>query len=280
MDVQLVGDPWDFTRRAAGFLEREAFTANVIGVVAERIAAGAQPPSEDAVWALVTNGLDEVVGVAMQTPPHFLFLPRLPEHAPELLAHLLAGARRPLPGVNGEAESGRRYAAEWRRLTGQSSEVQTAMRFYVLGTLRPPEGVNGSPRLATDADQAILTAWESAFFEEVNPQAPHDDPSDTARRRIAHGEAWLWEDGGEVVSMACVSKPSAGVARLGPVYTPLERRGHGYASSVTAVASQAGLDSGARHVALYADVRNATSNKIYQAIGYLPDHDAEERRFL
>jgi hypothetical protein len=39
------------------------------------------------------------------------------------------------------------------------------------------------------------------------------------------------------------------------------------------------LRAGADHVVLYTDLANPTSNSIYQAIGYRPDHDAEERDF-
>jgi len=48
---------------------------------------------------------------------------------------------------------------------------------------------------------------------------------------------------------------------------------------VTAEATAAALAGGAGHVALYTDLANPTSNSIYQAIGYRPDHDAEERSF-
>jgi hypothetical protein len=44
--------------------------------------------------------------------------------------------------------------------------------------------------------------------------------------------------------------------------------------------TQAALDAGAVQVVLYADLANPTSNAIYQNIGYLPDHDAEERSFV
>jgi predicted GNAT family acetyltransferase len=71
-----------------------------------------------------------------------------------------------------------------------------------------------------------------------------------------------------------MSQPAAGVARVGPVYTPPARRGHGYGSAVTALASQSGIDAAATHVVLYTDLSNPTSNSIYQAIGFVPDHDS------
>ena len=50
---------------------------------------------------------------------------------------------------------------------------------------------------------------------------------------------------------------------------PGPRRGHGFASALTAHVSRLLRDSGAR-VCLFTDQANPTSNKIYAAIGYVP----------
>ena len=64
------------------------------------------------------------------------------------------------------------------------------------------------------------------------------------------------------------------------MYTPSEHRRRGYGAAVTAHATQAALDGGAAQVVLYTDLANPTSNAIYQSIGYIPDHNAEELRFV
>ena len=56
--------------------------------------------------------------------------------------------------------------------------------------------------------------------------------------------------------------PSFGVARIGPVYTPSEHRGHGYASAAVAAVSRMLRERGAE-VCLFTDQANPTSNKIY-----------------
>ncbi len=89
----------------------------------------------------------------------------------------------------------------------------------------------------------------------------------------------LWLDEDAFVSLAAVSAPAAGVARVGPVYTPPRHRGQAYGAAVTATATAAALSAGAEHVVLYTDLGNPTSNSIYQSIGYRADHDAEERAF-
>jgi predicted GNAT family acetyltransferase len=86
---------------------------------------------------------------------------------------------------------------------------------------------------------------------------------------------WLWEDDGEPVSLANRALvggepglPSVPLVRIGPVYTPPERRGAGYASANVAALSQLSLDQGCTAAMLFTDRANPTSNKVYQGVGY------------
>lgn len=72
----------------------------------------------------------------------------------------------------------------------------------------------------------------------------------------------LWEDGGTPVSMAMLRAPSAGVSRIGPVFTPSDARGRGHGSAVTAAAAKLAKDAGVDDVVLLADLANPTSNAI------------------
>ncbi len=88
---------------------------------------------------------------------------------------------------------------------------------------------------------------------------------EAARTRVAQGGYLLWEDG-EPVSMAGF-RTAVGVGRVGPVWTPPDRRGKGYAAAVTRAATRAILDVGAVAV-LYTDLANPTSNGVYRRLGY------------
>jgi predicted GNAT family acetyltransferase len=67
--------------------------------------------------------------------------------------------------------------------------------------------------------------------------------------------------------------------RIGPVYTPPQMRGRGYASNLTAAASQDQLDAGRRFRFLFTDLANPTSNKIYRQIGDEPVCDVDQYGF-
>jgi hypothetical protein len=83
------------------------------------------------------------------------------------------------------------------------------------------------------------------------------------------GGFWLWEDGGEIVSVSGWGGPTPNGIRIGPVYTPPELRGRGYATALVAELSQALLDGGRSFCFLFTDLANPTSNAIYERIGYV-----------
>ena len=110
----------------------------------------------------------------------------------------------------------------------------------------PPTGVAGRPREAAAADRDLLVAWSAAFQREALADHPHSNPAAPIDGRLALGGLlWVWEAGGEPVSMAAMTAPAAGVVRLNLVYTPPRRRGNGYAGALVAAVSAAVLTRGA-----------------------------------
>ena len=77
----------------------------------------------------------------------------------------------------------------------------------------------------------------------------------------------------QLTSDVAVTQPAGGLARIRPVYTPPELRGHGYGGAATAAVTQAALDGGAEGVVLFTDLANPTSNTLYQRLGYRPVSD-------
>ena len=70
------------------------------------------------------------------------------------------------------------------------------------------------------------------------------------------------------------------MSRIGPVYTPPEHRNRGYAAAVTSAAARWALDHGARHVAIFTDLDNPTTNRLYPRLGFRPRYDALELHFV
>ena len=148
---------------------------------------------------------------------------------------------------------------------------------YALEHVQPPSGVPGSARVATADDRELALRWWLAFGEEVlHEGGPGRDRAEaTLDHRLSSPSAGilLWEDAGEPVSIAGWGGPTPNGIRIGPVYTPPDLRGHGYATALSAELSQRLLDGrlfdgGRRFCFLYTDLANPTSNAIYERIGY------------
>jgi predicted GNAT family acetyltransferase len=276
--VEVFGDPERFRRSAGEWLRSDPFTTNVLGVQLRRVLEGLQRPGTEDIWIVVTDDA-RVTGAAMHTPPFSIFLPRMESGAGAAVAGALNRTGRRLPGAKGERSSVGEFCQAWGELTGTTAHLQRSTRMYRLAQLTPPPSVEGTARRAEEVDVGLVAKWLAAFLAETGGEEALDVTT-VAGRRVAGGEIWLWTARAEPTAMSAVSAPAAGVARVGPVYTPPDSRRHGYGSAVTAHASQQALASGAEHVVLYTDLANPTSNAIYQAIGYVPDHDAEERRFM
>lgn len=143
MDVQLFSDADVFLDEAAGYLAADPFSVSVIPVRAGRVSAGEQAKGPDDLWATVTDSGPRVVGVAMHTPPHRLFVARMPDPAAAALADTLGEQSRSLPLVNGESAAAASFAAAWQERTGDTAVVDVRMRMYRLDALQPPTGVPG-----------------------------------------------------------------------------------------------------------------------------------------
>ena len=142
-------------------------------------------------------------------------------------------------------------------------------RLFRLDELIPPRPTAGGARLATEDDAPWLAHWYTDFAVDAFGRTPPGfDASRMVERGVTRSRCWIWSDAsGQPVSFAVAHPPVGGVSRIGPVYTPPEHRGHGFASSVTAAASRDILDAG-DIACLYTDLANPTSNRIYQALGY------------
>ncbi|MET8624464.1 GNAT family N-acetyltransferase [Kitasatospora sp. NPDC004669] len=269
----------DFRDQAGDFLAARPAENTVLLTIAHRLAEagldvfGERPPVFG--WWRGGDG-GAVEGAFLQTPP---FPPRLsampPAAAAELAVRLAAAGAEftEVTGIGGGAEAAHAFGAAWTGATGAERTVSVNERLYRLGELTdPPRPPAGRHRLAEPADRELVIGWYHEFLAEAKVRLP--DVPKAVDEKIANGGIHLWEDDGHPVSVAGTSPVLAGMSRIGPVYTPADLRGHGYASAVTAAASAHVLGLGAQEVLLYTDLDNPISNSIYQQIGYRAVEDA------
>jgi predicted GNAT family acetyltransferase len=138
-------------------------------------------------------------------------------------------------------------------------------RLLKVDRLVEPPSTPGRHRLAAAADVPLLRGWGEAFTDEATPGGLRVDH---VTARVAAGLLHVWEVDGRPVSMAAVTVPEAGVARVQLVYTPPEQRGSGYAAACVAAGTREQLAVPGRTCMLYTDAANPTSNAVYERLGY------------
>lgn len=277
MEVRRFESVEAFLGAAGEFLgAREAEHNLIFGICSNVQANPASYGDTPPYLAAVRHG-HAVVAAAIRTPPWRLVLSQI-DHptAIQLLAADLDGEG--LPGVQGPAGVAASFATAWSRRTGRPARMLRNLRIYRLTRVIPPVLAPGQMTDATPADRELVAEWLQSFHDEALSDSPERDFEDMADRFLAgHGRRLvLWVDGDRPVSLTGIGGRTPNGVRIGPVYTPPELRGRGYASNLVAEASQAELDAGRRFVFLFTDLANPTANRIYQAIGYEPVGDVDE----
>lgn len=280
--LQFCVDPSEFLAAARDYLAADPVVSTVVTTVAHRLSSQRadrlERPDRNW-WLVVRDASGAVVGAGMRTAPFAPYPPFLlpmPGEAAVALARALQERGEKVLAVNGALPAVRLFAAELARLGGGRVQVSRHTRLHELGELVLPAPVPGRLVAATEGDVELATEWFRAFTGDADEQAgrprgasAHEIPDRREMlRRLRASQLWFWVDeSGEQVHLTGVNPPSFGVARVGPVYTPPDQRGRGWASNAVAGVSQRVQAEGAR-VCLFTDQANPTSNRIYTALGY------------
>lgn len=278
MEVVRLDDAAAFLAEAEPLLLADEARHNLILGIAGTIRDAPDLYPLRSLW-LVRDGLD-VMAAALRTAPYNLILAR-PRSSPALVALAeTVAATEEIPGVVGTVPEIHEFAELWSKHTGVHGRVNMRQGVYGLDQVELVPSVPGSARVATEHDRELALRWWIAFGEEVlhegGPGRERAEASLDHKLSDPASGILLWEDAGEPVSLAGWGGATPNGIRVGPVYTPPELRGHGYATAVTAELSQRQLDGGRSFCFLYTDLANPTSNAIYERIGYRRVAEAAE----
>ncbi|HET6988721.1 MAG TPA: GNAT family N-acetyltransferase [Kribbella sp.] len=273
MDVRLTSDPKAFEQTVFPFLQQDPVLHTIIMTnVHERANGTARAEDGPSYFASVHDG--DVVGVAMRTPGRAVYLGALREDLAEVVADAYADVLPELSGVAGDQAVAKRFAERWCERHGGRATQTVGTRLHRLGTLTPLSADAGGPRPMRADEVDLVSSWGNEGFAEQLRGGYRE----WAERQLEQETLWIWEADGEPVSMVGYHLPIFGVCRVGPVYTPRERRRHGYAGALTSHVSAEILAQG-NQACLYTDLANPTSNKIYHQAGYRPVADFVDVEF-
>ena len=282
MLVRRFDDPRGFRDAATPYLVKDEARHNLMLGISSTLVQKPVLYELFDLW-LVSDG-DDAVGAALRTPPYPLVLAQPSDDAVlEALVDRLLDEGQELPGVVAAVPELDAFVGAW--ISEYELDATKVVRhgIYELREVVPMGAASGISRPATVKDRELIVGWGLAFADEVLPEQPEGATwirNIEARLIATEGSGiWLWEDGGEPVSMSGYGSETPNGIRVGPVYTPPELRGRGYAT--TLVAEQSGwlLGSGRAFCFLYTDLDNPTSNALYRRIGYRMVAEAGEVRF-
>jgi len=232
-----------------------------------------------------TNG---ILLTAIMAPPNNLALyatdNKIDSAVIDCLIHGIAD--RPVPGVVSEKGLAQCFAERYAASHNKAFEIAMSQCIYELTEVNPQTPQVGTLRLLDERDMPFFPFWYEAFYavDTVEGPAATTMQIPTSETKYLYNLSkkyiYILEVDGIPVSMAGVIRELSTVCCIGPVYTPPYYRGKGYASSAVAQLSQLMLNKGFTKCALFTDLANPTSNRIYHKMGYRPFCDWLRVRFV
>lgn len=282
MHVEFFEDPKEFLARAGDYLHAHVRDCSVIASQ-----TGKSPIGDEPYWFAAICDNEIVLNVAMRThphAPHAMFLPQMSEYQITVLATALKSREEDVTAAAGNLAACTALLTEM----GLNPTVRFHSRLLFLEEVEWPKEPEGKLRQATMEDFDLIVAWVKHFVIDSEVDGGREATEEMLvgftngssrekelRRVIEAGKYWFWEVDGTPVHMTGATPVGFGLGHIGPVFTPREHRGHGYASWVVAKLSQDFLDRGLTP-RLYTDQANPISNKVYQRIGYVAYADEGE----
>ncbi len=277
MRFTVTTDAAEFAERSSKFVTQR-IDRNLLATVLMSVLDGAYRDARP-VFAYGLNGRGDLQFAALRTPPFPMLASELEPGAARSFVAQWLEVDPELPGVSGLKETARGITSAWSEHTARTTRCRMREAMHVLDqVVDPPRPAAGALRLPHRSERRLLIDWMEAFALEAGI-AGAGEAQAAVDRALKRGGLAVWDHRGPT-SMVGTNRPVAAVVRVGPVYTPLEHRRHGYAGSAVAAASRQALERGATTCMLFTDLANPTSNKIYAEVGYrrFPD-DWEEHAF-
>ncbi len=287
MNILHYRDPVRFQVDTRDYLLRNEAENNLpLGILASIISG--EYLEKDPYLALIVQGGEPILVVICTPPFPVLFSyqerPLKPIYVRQVIEDLIKELGPDFTGMSGDKKLLASPVEQYSLITGQQPIHKMAMRIYKLEQVIPVSGIPGKMRPAEKQDNDMLLEWYANFHRDGLGEEP--DPEQVQRQVSRYQEAnphqrglMIWEDSGTPVSMAGYAGPTLNGIRIGAVYTPPDCRRNGYASACTAGLSQHLLELGFKFCFLFTDLRNPTSNHIYQQIGYQAVCDVDRYDF-
>ena len=264
---------WDPVR-ALSFLEKdEPWNSLLIGFISGRVKvkAGHKPllwsDAETPSLVAATTGQNLIVSAPSPGLEPSQFARRF-----ESLAQALEQAQNFPPGIIGPSKVAKPWIEHWIKKTGAQMVEHVPQGIYLLKAqeLIAPRLPVGNARLMTQADAPWIGRCLHEFSLETLPweATTLESRVKDAENRVEAQQTMIWEIDGSPQATASLARPSPHGYTVNAVYTPPEFRKRGLASAITHAVCLEAFRRGKDFCTLFTDLRNPTSNGIYQRLGF------------
>jgi uncharacterized protein len=275
MRLKIVENVGEFAPLASKWLqESEGVNAVALGVMKNMLSDN--PRYDKAYWGVIFDG-ERVVGTGIMTPPYPLNINAVSIEAVPHFVDMAKQIERP-SSVLGPGQFAKKFSDTWCETSAAEVSNSEAQAIHRLDEVCHQEAT-GELITASSHHQELLDKWGIGFCNDCGMEEDIPTVTDHNSRAIAEGSRYLLLVDGEPVSMAGKARETENGGTINWVYTPPEFRKKGYASEIVAKLSQKILDSGKKHVFLYTQLDNPTSNKIYREVGFRVISDSWHIRF-
>lgn len=251
-------------------MQKESFYNLPIGL-ALGIKNGSVEPVAPLYYSLIEN--NQTVGCALRShADRPLILTEMPLSGVDLLISALIESKVALSAVMGQMTSVLAFQSKWCLRSSLNSVLQMHLGVYDCQKIIMPAISNEKLIVAGVEHKKILDSFIRGFLLECFPDKPLTDADveNLMNRQLKESSLYLLVNNeGEIVSMAANTRGGLNSGTISLVYTPLSFRKKGYAGITVALLSEKILASGKTNVNLFTDLKNPTSNSVYQKIGFV-----------
>jgi hypothetical protein len=262
MEVQRYQSAAEFLLATRIFRSQDPIRMGLITSIATSVENGSRTYEDYFWWAVTSDGV--VKGLAIRTVPYGYVLSPMSEIA----IRTLYSAISENDATAKEYAGPRTVIDVLQKISSATIVEEESELIYQNKSLTPAPSI-GQIRAGAFEDFELIFKWMKEFMEETGLRSFNLES--IIRNTIDSGRYSLLEISGIPVCLGGNSDiqkfEGISVARVGPIYTPIEHRKKGYASALTSHIT-AKLQSMGAVATLYTQADNPTSNKIYQEIGY------------
>ena len=271
MKVIIHTNPHKFFQTIHPFLKENEALNNLMLGTAFNMTNPESPHASKERWMYSIEDNGQIVYATLSIAPRSLIIAARNEYIERgnsLVIRQLRESGVSLPGTIGEKTACMDFAKKWCEHQAINYRIISNMGVFQLDKVADISLPKGRFRLGKTEEEDLVTEWILGFDRELFGEQTPESARKAAKAKLKRQLLYFWEVDGEVVSTAAGTRPTDSCMTISSVYTPPKHRKKGYARSCVAQLSQTMLDKGYQLCALFTDLANPTSNKIYKEIGY------------